>query len=82
MGNDEMIRYDVWLQAALGAGNNKVRKIYEYFGNAKNVFDAGEKGRLDSKIFTQGELKRLNKTLISEAVKIIGDCNENGIEIL
>lgn len=77
-----MIRYDVWLQAALGAGNNKVRKIYEYFGSAKNVFDAGEKGRLDSKIFTQGELKRLNKTLISEAVKIIGDCNENGIEII
>lgn len=77
-----MTEYYVWLQSALGAGNNRLKKALEYFGNAENIYKASAKERSSSGVFTQNELKRLNTLKIESAQKIISDCKKYGIDII
>lgn len=77
-----MTEYYVWLQLSLGAGNNRLKKALEYFGNAENIYKASASERLSSGIFTQNELKKLNSFKIESAQKIISDCKKYGIEII
>ena len=48
-----MIKYLVWLQQALGAGNQRAKSAIEYFGSAQNIYNADFKNRVSSKIFTK-----------------------------
>ncbi|MBR7132872.1 MAG: DNA-processing protein DprA [Clostridia bacterium] len=77
-----MINYNVWLQLILGAGNNRLLKIIDYFKTAKNVHSAGYEACLQSGLFTNRELSRIKKTHISIAEKIVSDCKKLGIEII
>ncbi len=77
-----MIKYSVWLQLCLGAGNNNVKPILEAFGNAKAVFYADRKDRAKCGIFSSTELKRMNTLALKDAEKIVSQCRENNIEII
>ena len=77
-----MTEYYVWLQLSLGAGNNRLKKALEYFGNAENIYMVSAIERSSSGDFTQNELKRLNTLKIESAQKIISDCKKYGIDII
>ena len=77
-----MIRYSIWLQLALGQASVRAHKALEYFGSAENIFKSSEKERIDSKIFTPKELKRMTEVSLSDALKIMADCRENEIQII
>lgn len=77
-----MMKYIVWLQLCLGAGNQKTVEILEKFGSAEVVFNSDKKSRANSGIFTPSELKRMNTVKLSEAEKIIDVCKKSGIQII
>lgn len=74
-----MIKYQIWLQIALGAGNGRIKEILEKFGSAENVYKADTITRKEAKIFTPRELKAMEITPITDALKIIVQCEQNGI---
>ena len=77
-----MIKYFIALQEVLGAGNNRVIGILNYFGNPENVFREDNKIRVSSELFTKSELKKLKDFDISEAERIIEVCRKNDIQII
>ena len=76
------MRYLIWLQLVLGAGNNKVKDILEKFGNAKNIYKSNIKELETSGLFTKWILKKISETKIFEADKIILKCKTSGIRVL
>ncbi len=77
-----MIRYLIWLQQALGAGNIRAVKALEYFGSAENIFNLKVSELEKSRIFTKKDLLSLHNTSLSSALKIMADCRKNNIKIL
>ena len=77
-----MIRYSVWLSSVLGVANNKTAKIFAHFKTAENVFKSGIEECRKTNLFSKSELLRMQKTSLSDALKIIGECNENKIDII
>jgi len=77
-----MIKYLVWLQLALGAGNQRARSALEFFHSAENIYNANFKTRVSSKLFTKGELEKLAQTKIAEAEEIIAVCKREDIQII
>lgn len=83
MGNDEkMIKYGIWLQLVLGAGNSKIKDILNNFGNAEKVYRTNQKARKASGLFTVGELKRFEMTPLTDALTIMADCKLHNIDII
>lgn len=81
MGNDEeMIKYQIWLQLALGAGSVKSKAAVEFFGNAELVYRADENSRKSSGIFNSAELKKMSLTPLTDSLRVLGDCNKEGIK--
>lgn len=76
------MKYYVWLQSAIGAGNSNTANIIRYFKTAENVYNSTSKQREQSGVFSVGELKRLEKLNISFAEEIVKECNDSGIEII
>lgn len=74
--------YWLWLQAALGVGGKHTTKILSLFSTAKAVYEAGDKGRRASRIFSDKELKRLTETKLSVAKKIAEEMSVNGVKII
>ena len=74
-----MIKYQIWLSLALGAGNIRAKTALEYFGNAENIYKLKKEERKKSGIFTPKELERMNMTSIKDAIRVLADCNEDGI---
>lgn len=77
-----MIRYYIWLQCVLGAGNARATKILEYFGSAEKVFKASDVERAKSRLFTAKELSRMYAITLTNSLEIMARCNEEGIEII
>lgn len=77
-----MIRYLIWLQQALGAGNTRAIKALEYFGTAEIIYNSKITELEKSKIFTKKDFLKLHNTSLSSALKIMADCRKNGIKIL
>jgi len=77
-----MIRYSVWLSLVLGIANSKTGEIFANFKTAENVFKSGIEECRKTNLFSKSELLRMNKTSLSDALKIIGECNENKIQII
>lgn len=77
-----MIKYYIWLQTVLGAGNTRTVKILNFFGSPKNIFNACNSTRKKSGLFTQKELLVAEKTNISNALEIIELCRKNKINII
>lgn len=77
-----MVKYQIWLQLALGAANRKATRILNFFGNAENVYKADFDERVNSKLFSKKELEKLKLTPLKKAIEIMADCKQNGIDII
>lgn len=76
------MKYLVWLNEALGAGNPRFIKAMEHFGDARRIYNATQEERSKSGIFSKHDILKLKSTSLAAALKIITDCNKEGIEII
>ena len=82
MGNDEMIRYSIWLNEALGAGNRHVAAALKHFRSAKEIYEAGPEKRAASRLFTAKELSRFTQVTLEDAAAVEEECEKNGIRLI
>ena len=75
-----MLKYTVWLHLCMGAGNKRSIEAINHYKNAKNIFECNN--RESSKIFTKKELERMKNIPLGDAIRVIADCKENGIDII
>lgn len=76
-------RYWVWAQTALGISPSiKTDEIVSYFGNAEDLYFAGEYEWRLSGIFTAGQLEKLKSTDLSRAQSIVAECEKYHIDIV
>ena len=76
------MKYLVWFNEVMGAGNIRSKIALEYFGTARNIFNASITERIDCGIFTKSELSKLTKVPLLRANDIIKDCITNDIDII
>ena len=76
------MRYLIWLQESLGAGNKHAKEAVSYFGSAEALYRANAEARAKSGIFTKNELLKLENGSIGDAIRIIAECKLNGIRII
>ncbi len=84
MGDAQLNRntpYWVWLQSALGAGA-RVKEIIEYFGGAKELYNAGETEWKMSPVFVPRQVERLKNTSIGTAKDILTTCRLNSWQVI
>ncbi len=60
MTGDEMKKYWYWLVTVEDMWFDKIRKLMEYFDNPKEVYYASEKVLLDTKVFNDNDIRKLN----------------------
>ncbi len=82
MGNDEIMKYYIWLQMSLGYSSSKTVKTLDIFGSPKRVFESTSKEIKETKLFSSAELKRLSNKDLSSATDILKQCAENNIKII
>jgi len=75
-----MLEYYIWLQLCIGAGNAKVKDILSYFRTPINVFKSDRNERIASKLFTAKQIERMDKTPLSKALTVLGECKENNVK--
>lgn len=80
--------YWLWLQKSLGFGA-KIRDLISYFGDAENLFKAGEASWRSSGFFgtdffeiKPSKIENMKSTSLRDGEAIIRGCEENGIEIV
>ena len=73
--------YWVWLSTALGVGYNADELIH-FYGDAKNVFDAGYHQWILSGLVRKTAAERMKNYSLDEAKKTVALCEENGWEIV
>ncbi len=76
------MKYLVWLNEVMGAGNIRSKRVLDYFGTAQKVYNATHKQRQTSGLFSAKELTQLKNFPLSRATDIIADCINLGIEII
>lgn len=76
------MKYLVWFNEVMGAGNIRSKLALEYFGTARNIYNASLTERVDCGIFTKTELSKLTKIPLSKANDIIKDCINSEIDII
>ena len=77
-----MIKYQIWLSLALGAGNPRTKSAIDFFGNAENVYRSDKEERKNSGIFTPKELQKLAMTPITDAIRVLADCSKDDIDTI
>lgn len=82
MGNDEEMKYLIWLQAVLKAGSNKALKLIEQFSGAEEVYKNRNTALKNLGILSRGELERASRLDLSWAEGVIEQCHKNGIGII
>ena len=55
MGNDEIMRYYIWLQKILGAGNSCAQDILSVFKSAENIYKSEFNELENSGLFSANE---------------------------
>lgn len=60
MTGDEMEKYWYWLVTVEDMWFDKIRKLMEFFDNPKDVYLANEKTLLETKVFTEEDIRKLN----------------------
>ena len=73
--------YWIWLQNAYGTGA-KIKSIIEYFGSARELYEAGSYEWRISGIIDQKHVDKLLLHSPSESGSIMRACEENGWEII
>ena len=74
------MKYLVWLNEVMGAGNPRSVRALEHFGSAQKIYNATKTQRETSGIFSKKEITKINKTPLSIATDIISDCINSGID--
>lgn len=75
------MKYFVWLQLCLGAGNKRVKRILEKY-TPFQIYNLTENELVDIKIFTDKEKENFKKVNIKDAEDIILKCKKNNIKII
>ena len=80
--------YWLWLQKSFGFGA-KIRELISYYGDAENLYKAGEASWRSSGFFGTGlfeirpsKIENMKSTSLECGEIIIRGCEENGIEIV
>ena len=81
MGNDEM-KYYIWLQLCLGQGSKTFLELLEKGLSPEYIYSMNFSERKQLGVFSKGEIERINKTPIEDAVKIIEQCNKSKIKLI
>ena len=76
------MKYLVWLNEVMGAGNPRSVRALEHFGSAQKIYNATKTQRETSGILSKKEITKINKTPLSIATDIISDCINSGIDII
>ncbi len=76
------MKYLVWLNEVMGAGNMHSKAALEYFGSARQIYNSSHEERIASGIFSKNEISRFSKVPLSRAAEIITDCINSNIEII
>lgn len=76
------MKYAIWLQLCLGYGHSNIKEIFDYFGDAKNIFKTKISNLENSKLFTNKELLKFKNTDLSQAEEIIKQCKQNDIKAI
>ncbi len=76
------MKYLVWLNEVMGAGNIRSVKALKYFENAQRIYNASNEERINSGVFTKTEISKLNKVPLSKANDIITECKALKINII
>ena len=74
--------YWIYLQNILGYGSRKIFKVLDVFGSVKKFYNASYNEKISSKIFTETEIKRIEKYDINYAYKTIEKCEKLGYKII
>lgn len=78
----ENVVYYVWLQQALGEGNNRLPSVLNYFGSAREVYEADVLERRLCGFLNRFEIQKMSETTLSSAEEIIDSCIRLGYDIL
>lgn len=76
------MKYFVWLNEALGAGNPRFISAIEFFGEPRKIYYASEDERRKSGVFSKHDLLKLKTTSLASALKIITDCEKENVSII
>lgn len=76
------MEYLIWLQLCLGSGNKRAARILEHFRSAENVYKADKNVLGSVGLFTANEIKRMSKIKLDDALSILKDCKNKGIELI
>ncbi len=76
------MKYLVWFNEVMGAGNVRSKLALEYFGTAQRIYNASFDECLSSGVFTKNELTKLSRIPLSRANDIITYCISNKIDII
>ena len=67
--------YWVWLQKALGFASPKIKSVIELYQNPKNFYEAGRTDWIMTGLFNKSSLEKIANIKLSEAKKIIENCD-------
>lgn len=76
------MKYYIWLQEVLGYASLKTATVIEKFGVAKAVYDSDSDTLKATGIFTASELKKAQNKDLTEALKILAECEKTGIKTI
>ena len=76
------VEYYIWLQSVIGFGSHKSESVLEYFGSPRLLFEAPRNDRVQSGLFTPGELEKFEKITLVNAYAIEKRCAQLGYAIL
>ncbi len=75
------LNYNIWLQAALGAGAN-VKHIFSTFENAEEIYRSTDDELRISGVFKERQIGKLRATNIEDSYRVIETCAAMGVDIV
>ena len=75
-------KYWIWLTTALGYNNPKIKRLYELYNDISLFYTGREREWRYCGIFTENEIKKLNKKSLKDVEKIISRCEQLEYSVL
>ena len=75
-------KYWIWLTTALGYNNPKIKRLYELYTDISLLYTGREREWRYCGIFTENEIKKLNKKSLKDVEKIISRCEQLEYSVL
>ncbi len=76
------MKYLIWLQLCLGAGNKRAVQILKHFETAQSIYGENKEKLKASGLFTATELKRMSQTKLENAEEILKQCKTENINLV